>query len=143
MPYIKTEQIPNEPIFVVYFDGEVTADDIGRSFESVSDLWNEDLRRTGSHIISRAESVSASFVETMKGLLRSAQFLATNRDRVPYTTLYIVTTHPLAHFFAQSSQLPQFGGVGYIAMRTYEDALSAARQSVERRTAEKPVDSPE
>lgn len=136
MPFIKIEQLPDEPIFICVFEGELVADDLAEAYGHVMPLWKDDFMEIGCHIIVDSLRVTkVSFIEALKAVRVSLGQQAVLSQQMPHVCWYIVGTSAMAKLYVSSRKLPQFGGVDVPLFVHYADALDAARTAIAAKRA--------
>ncbi|MDX2161968.1 MAG: hypothetical protein SF162_11635 [bacterium] len=130
MPYLKTAQLPGEPIFIVLFDGVITPEDTLQSYLETAHLWYDDLRKTGSHIIIDARTAEGNFIDTMGALRQSVMQEQQLAEMMQHVQFYIVGTNALIKLYTHARQQQQFGGLNIPLFAGIEDALAAARTAI-------------
>lgn len=135
MPFIKTEPMPDEPIYIVHFEGKVTGDDVKTAYLATNEYWTEHLRTTGMHVIIRLDRVDSNFLGTLEALRSSAEMEQMLKHVAPYLHQYVVGSDSQSVLYSESRQLPQFGGRPVPMFHHLEDALEAARLSIRNQLA--------
>jgi|GEM_PF-3155466 hypothetical protein len=133
MPYIKTERVGTEPIFIVFFEGKIDEQDIYTSFFSTAVYWSEDLIRSGAHVVTEASTVPGDFFGVLNTLRLTSSLEASLGDIMQHVFYYAVAGDTMSQLFANSRALPQFSGRPMPLYRTLEDAIAAARQNIASR----------
>ncbi len=130
MPFSKIEQLPGEPIFIITFEGEMTAADMEQASDTLFSWWTDDLKHTGSHLIMDILNVTKiSFVESMKSLRVTLEIEAKYAALMPYVHYYAVGTNALAKLWVNWRRL-QSGGRDVPMFTKREDAIMAAQTAV-------------
>jgi len=134
-------QLPGEPIFVCVYEGEITAADIFDTYQTTGRLWKDELKTSGSHVITDLRQITnITFVETMKSLQVTHEQEKVFASMMPYVHFYAVGSNVMAKLYVSSRRLPQFGGVTIPLFARYEDALDAARMAIIKKGETLPTD---
>lgn len=134
MPFSKIQRLPGEPVFIVCFEGEMTAADMEQASDTLFSWWTEDLKPTGSHLIMDILNVTKiSFTESMKSFKVTLDIEAKYADIMPYVHYYSVGTNALAKLWVNWRRL-QSGGREVPMFAKLDDAIEAARTNVRHTT---------